>query len=190
MNATFSLSVLLCLSTASMLFCGDTESEPNETPDTKEAPMALSLHSTAFAAGEAIPKLYSCDGTDVSPPLKWEGAPEGTQCFALIMDDPDAPVGTWDHWVVINLPATTDSLPQAASSKNLLPGECYEGINSWGRTDYGGPCPPGGTHRYFFRLYALDKTLGFAKPPKKADVLSAAEGHIRAQAELMGTFSR
>jgi hypothetical protein len=148
----------------------------------ENAPLALT--STAFAQGEPIPVKYSCDGDDISPPLTWGDPPEDTQSQALIMDDPDAPGGTWDHWVIFNLSADMRELPEAASVTATV------GKNSWGRSDYGGPCPPGGTHRYFFKLYALDTTLSLDENANKSQVLAAVEGHILAETELMGTFSR
>lgn len=148
--------------------------------------MAFELTSAAFAAGERIPAKYSCDGEDISPPLQWSDPPEGTQSFALIADDPDAPVGTWVHWVLFNLPAETRQLPERAGA----PGGSRDGKNSWGRPGYGGPCPPGGTHRYFFKLYALDTMLDLAAGASKDQLLKAAKGHILAQTEVMGTYSR
>jgi hypothetical protein len=165
--------------------------EATQAPDPTEAPAEeieqttpLELSSTAFAQGEPIPVKYSCDGDDISPPLTWGDPPEGTQTLALIMDDPDAPGGTWDHWVVFNLSAEVRELPEAASVTATV------GKNSWGRNDYGGPCPPGGTHRYFFKLYALDTDLSLDENANKSQVLAAMEGHILAEVELMGTFSR
>jgi Raf kinase inhibitor-like YbhB/YbcL family protein len=148
--------------------------------------MAFELTSSAFAPGEPIPAKYSCDGEDVSPPLSWSEPPPDTQSFALIMDDPDAPVGTWDHWVLFNLPADSRALPERAGR----PGNSIEGKNSWGRTGYGGPCPPRGRHRYFFKLYALDTNLSLGSGTTKAQLLQAMTGHILAQTELMGTYSR
>jgi Raf kinase inhibitor-like YbhB/YbcL family protein len=148
--------------------------------------MTFEISSPAFAQGETIPVKYTCDGADVSPPLRWDEPPAGTGSLALIADDPDAPVGTWVHWVVFNLPADARELPEQAT----LPGGSQDGTNSWGRTGYGGPCPPSGTHRYFFKLYALDTTLDLAVGASKEELLQAMEGHILAQTELMGTYSR
>ena len=146
----------------------------------------FTITSSAFEPGTAIPARYSCKGDDISPPLVWHGVPNDTQSFALIFDDPDAPGGTWYHWLLFNLPADTRALPENATP----PAGTLVGKNSWGRTDYGGPCPPRGTHRYFFKLYALDSTLSLATGASKPDIESAMRGHILAQAELMGTFSR
>ncbi len=152
--------------------------------------MAFEITSTAFAAGEKIPRKFTCDGDDISPPLQWNDPPPNTQSFALISDDPDAPVGTWVHWVLYNLPGKTTSLAEAVPSKDELSDGSRHGRSSWGRSAYGGPCPPGGTHRYFFKLYALDMVLELAAGAGKEQLLKAMEGHILAQAELMGLYAR
>jgi hypothetical protein len=166
--------------------------EPEPTIELEEGDQAMGfiLSSTAFAEGDPIPQIYSCDGEDISPPMQWTDPPEGTMSFALIADDPDAPVGTWVHWVLYNLPADTSSLPEAFLSDADLPDGSKNGENSWGRLGYGGPCPPGGTHRYFFKIYALDLTLDIAAGATKEQLLQAVEGHILAESELMGTYSR
>ncbi|HEY8106290.1 MAG TPA: YbhB/YbcL family Raf kinase inhibitor-like protein, partial [Gemmatimonadales bacterium] len=133
--------------------------------------MTLSLRSTAFPPGGEIPKEYTCDGEDVSPPLAWSGAPPGTKSFVLIVDDPDAPdpkapKTTWVHWVLYDIPASATALPKAATTKSL-PAGTREGLNDWKRTGYGGPCPPIGRHRYFHKLYALDASLGDLGRPTK-----------------------
>jgi Raf kinase inhibitor-like YbhB/YbcL family protein len=146
--------------------------------------MTFALTSTAFATGETIPARYTCDGDDAIPPLAWSGAPAGTRAFALIMDDPDAPGGTYVHWVLFNLPATATALPQSESSG-------VQGTTNSGRTGYGGPCPPPGKpHRYFFKLYALDGPLSLRSGVTKAEVERAMQGHILAAAQLMGTYGR
>mgnify|MGYP000847456987 FL=1 len=150
--------------------------------------MTLTLSSNAFAAGQSIPSKYSCLGRDISPDLSWTDAPANTRSFALIVDDPDAPMGTWVHWVLFNLPASARSLPENAGLS--LPAGSLQGKNSSGDARYMGPCPPSGTHRYFFKLYALDTLLDLSKGASKADLLKAMEGHILAQGELMGTFSK
>lgn len=156
-----------------------------------EVPMPFELTSTAFTQGQPVPVKYSCDGENISPPLTWGDPPDGAQSLALIMDDPDAPGGTWDHWIVFNIPADVRELPE-----NMPAGMKFDdvaaafGKNSWGRSDYGGSCPPGGTHRYFFKLYALDTTLSLDENADKKQILSAMEGHILAETELMGTFTR
>lgn len=148
--------------------------------------MTFELTSVAFAAGEPIPAKYTCDGANVSPPLAWSDAPPGTQSLALIMDDPDAPAGTWDHWLLFNIPANVRNLPEQAGA----PVGSVDGKNGWGRTGYGGPCPPRGTHRYFFKLYALAAKLDLPAGANKSQLLRAMKTHILAQAELMGTYAR
>lgn len=148
--------------------------------------MSFELTSPAFDSGQPIPVRYTCDGEDISPPLHWSDPPQGTQSFTLIVDDPDAPVGVWDHWIIFNLPGDLEGLPENAAP----PAASRDGQNSWGRTGYGGPCPPGGTHRYFFKLYALDTDLSLSAGATKAQLLKAMAGHILAQAELMGRYSR
>jgi Raf kinase inhibitor-like YbhB/YbcL family protein len=147
---------------------------------------AFELTSPAYASGQPIPAQYTCDGQDISPPLQWHDAPKDTQSFALIMDDPDAPAGDWVHWLLYNLPADLRELLENAA----LPQGSQTGKNSWGRFEYGGPCPPRGTHRYFFKLYALNTTLDQAAGNSKAHLLKAIAWHTLAQAELMGTYSR
>jgi Raf kinase inhibitor-like YbhB/YbcL family protein len=156
--------------------------------------MTLSLTSPAFPANGEIPKEYTCDGKGETPPLQWSGAPDGTKSFALIVDDPDAPdpkapKTTWVHWVVYDIPASATALPKAATAK-ILPAGAREGVNDFKHTGYGGPCPPVGRHRYFHKLYALDATLGDLGRPTKAALERAMQGHILAQAELVGTYQR
>jgi len=156
--------------------------------------MSLTLSSTAFAHGGAIPASYTCDDRDVSPPLGWSGVPENTRSLALIVDDPDAPdpaapQRTWVHWVLYNIPPTTAGLPEAVVMADLPPGT-REGTNDWKRTGYGGPCPPIGRHRYFHKLYALDVVLAPLGAPTKAELEHAMQGHILGQAELVGTYQR
>jgi len=153
--------------------------------------MDFQISSTAFSAGETIPKRFTCDGPDVSPQLRWEGEPSGTQSFALIMDDPDAPVGTWVHWVVYNLSPGTKELPEGVEKKNQLDDGALQGRNDFRRIGYGGPCPPAGKpHRYYFKLYALDAKLSLKAGASKPDVEGAMKGHILAQAEVMGRYGR
>ena len=152
--------------------------------------MPFELTSPGFAHEESIPSKYTCDGEDVSLPLQWGDPPQGTRGFALIMDDPDAPAGTWVHWVLYGLPADARALPEGVAPDAELTGGGRHGENSWGRLGYGGPCPPSGTHRYFFKLYALDAALDMDSGVSKEQLLQATEGHILAQAELMGTYSR
>ena len=151
--------------------------------------MTLSITSTAFSQGQPIPSDYSCDGMGKSPPLAWSGAPAGTKSFALIMDDPDAPAGTFVHWVIYNVPASVTALAEALQKDAKLADGTVQGLNSTRRPGYAGPCPPSGTHRYFFKLYALDTILDLAAAGKD-EVLRAMQGHTLAQGELMGTFTR
>lgn len=143
----------------------------------------LSVKSSAFENNKLIPAKYTCDGDNVSPPLTIEGIPEGTKTLALIVDDPDAPMGTWDHWIVWNIPATTSKIEE-----NTAPGT--EGINDFRRCSYGGPCPPSGTHRYFFKVYALDVKLDLSPTSRKRDVEKAMQGYILAKGELVGLYHR
>jgi len=148
------------------------------------------LSSTAFKAGEPIPTRHTCRGEDVSPPLAWSGAPKATRSFALICDDPDAPLATWVHWVYYDIPALVQALPEAIGpSEHPAPGGT-SGMNSFRKAGYGGPCPPFGTHRYFFRLYALDTVLGLKAGATKKELVKAVNGHILGQAELMGTYRK
>ena len=162
----------------------DDGNEAEDLPDEEEKPLIMALTSPSFYEGEAIPDKFTCDGEDISPELDWFGIPEGTVSLALIMDDPDAPAGTWVHWVLFNLPMDLSGLRQGITGIGI------DGNNSWNRTGYGGPCPPSGTHRYYFKLYALDTNLDLAPGTKKEALLAAMEGHILGQAELMGTYSR
>ena len=153
--------------------------------------MMIKVTSPAFSAGQPIPTKYTCDGADVSPPLKWEGVPDGTKSLALICDDPDAPAGTWVHWVVYDLPPTATELAEKVATTDTLPIGGKQGLNDFKRTGYGGPCPPPGkAHRYFFKLHALDTTTALKPRASKADLLRAMEGHLLAQGELMGTYQR
>jgi hypothetical protein len=143
----------------------------------------LSVKSPAFESGKPIPKKYSCDGKDINPPLTIEGTPKDAKTLVLAVDDPDAPSGTFDHWIVWNIPAQTGKI-----AENSVPGK--EGVNSARQNSYMGPCPPSGTHRYFFKVYALDAELNLGLTSKKKDVEKAMQGHILAKGELMGVYSR
>jgi Raf kinase inhibitor-like YbhB/YbcL family protein len=156
------------------------------------ADMTLELTSPAFSEGGTIPRQHTCEGRDVSPALAWSGAPEKTRSFALIVDDPDAPDPqapkmTWVHWVLYDIPVGTGGLPEAAG---LKPQGGHDGTNDWKRTGYGGPCPPIGRHRYFFKLYALDTVLGDQGPLTKAQLEKVLSGHTLAHAQLMGTYQK
>jgi Raf kinase inhibitor-like YbhB/YbcL family protein len=151
----------------------------------------LELSSSGFTEGGTIPIKYTCDGDDLSPPLTWSGAPAETQAFALVCDDPDAPVGTWDHWIVFNLPAELTSLPEGMTTKSELGKDLCHGRNSWQRSGYGGPCPPPGKpHRYFFKLYALSAPVDLPDNATKAELLEAMKPLVLASASLMGTYRR
>ena len=151
----------------------------------------MNITSTAFSAEGAIPKKYTCDGQDVSPPLTWSGAPSSAQSLALIADDPDAPAGTWVHWVLYDLPANTRELAENVPKQEQLPNGARQGRNDFRKIGYGGPCPPPGKpHRYYFKLYALDKKLDLKPGATKADVERAMQGHILAQGELIGRYGR
>ena len=153
--------------------------------------MSIQITSTAFAKGHAIPAKYTCDGTDVSPALTWTNAPDAARSFALIVDDPDAPSGTWVHWVVYDLPAGTNSLPENVAKSQYISGNAKQGLNDFQRLGYGGPCPPPGkAHRYFFKLYALDTMLDLKPGSTKQELLKAMQGHVLAEGQLMGTYQR
>ena len=156
--------------------------------------MAIAFSSPVFAHNGPIPKLYTCQGKDISPALAWSGLPDGTKSVVLIVDDPDAPdpaapKRVWVHWVLYNLPPTTTGLPEAVSATSLPPGT-RQGTNDWDRPGYGGPCPPIGRHRYFHKLYALDAVLPDLKQPTKAELLEAMKGHVLEEAEIIGTYRK
>jgi Raf kinase inhibitor-like YbhB/YbcL family protein len=155
----------------------------------------IRLQSTAFAEGGAIPKTYTCDGEDVSPPLKWSGVPDAAKSLALVVEDPDAPRGTWTHWVLFDLPADVGELPQGVPKEErveLGPGgkAARQGKNDFGKTGYGGPCPPSGTHRYVFQLFALDTEPGLRPGTTREQLLRAIKGHVLAEGRLTGRYSR
>ena len=156
--------------------------------------MTLKVTSSAFQQGGSIPSPYTCEGKDISPPLAWSGSSNSAKTFALIVDDPDAPdpakpQRVYVHWVVYNIPAATSSLPENAS-KSGMPNGALQGKNDWGKPEYGGPCPPIGRHRYFFKLYALDTELTGLSGPAKADVERAMKGHVVDSGELMATYQK
>ncbi len=151
--------------------------------------MSLTLSAPSFKAYGPIDSRYTCEGEDISPALSWSGVPEDAQSLALILDDPDAPLGGWVHWVVYNLSPALTGLPEARRAENL-PAGTQLGLNDWRRTDYGGPCPPKGRHRYFFTLYALDCLLPDLDRPTKGQLERAIQGHKLGKAELMGTYSK
>jgi len=153
--------------------------------------MALSLTSTVFTSGSKIPRIYTCDGKDIAPPLTWHGSPEETKAFTLIVDDPDAPGKVFTHWVIFNIPSSTHELQEATPRKEQLSSSAIQGMTDFGRIGYGGPCPPRGpAHRYHFSLYALDKSLELNAGASKEQVLEAMNGHVLAKAKLIGLYQR
>jgi hypothetical protein len=153
--------------------------------------MALKLESAAFKDGEIIPSRYTCVGENLSPPLHWTVPPAPTKSFVIIADDPDAPVGTWVHWVIYDVPLDLRGLTEGIPAQDQLPNEAVQGLNDFKRIGYGGPCPPPGkAHRYYFKLYALDAVLNLKPRATKAQVLTACKGHVLAEAQLMGRFAR
>jgi len=152
--------------------------------------MDIKIKSPAFVPGGKIPGKYTCDGMDISPPLAWTSGPGGTKTFALICDDPDAPMGTWVHWVLFNLPADIIELRENVPPERELESGAKQGMNDFRKIGYGGPCPPGGTHRYYFKLYALDTEINFEAGATKSELLKAMEGHILAEGQLMGKYER
>lgn len=153
--------------------------------------MAFELKSQAFQTGDRIPTKYTCEGVDVSPPLRWNDPPRGTRSIVLIADDPDAPVGTWVHWVIFNLPESQRDLQEGVPTQETFPNGARQGLNDFMNVGYGGPCPPPGKpHRYYFKLYALDGMLDLKPRATKAKVVEACKGHILAEAQLMGQFGR
>ena len=152
--------------------------------------MTMRLTSNAFASNNSIPSRYTCDGADISPPLSWSDAPSGTKSFALIADDPDAPSGMWVHWVAWNIPATAKGLKEGVEKNAALADGTKQGLSDFRRAGFGGPCPPSGTHRYFFKLYALDSELNLPATATKKDVEAAMKGHVLAEAQTIGTYTR
>lgn len=150
----------------------------------------MQITSPAFMEGSMIPSKYSCDGQDISPALEWKDIPVATKSFALISDDPDAPMGTWVHWVVYNIPSNITSLSENVKPEKDFKNGMRQGNNSWPKIGYGGPCPPSGTHRYFFRLYALDLMLDLKSGATKAQLLQAMKGHVLVEAQLTGKYKR
>ena len=153
--------------------------------------MNIQISSSAFANGGTIPKQFTCDGADVSPQLDWSDVPQGTKSIVLIVDDPDAPAGTWVHWVLYNLPGNTNRISEGIQKQERLPNGARQGRNDFRKIGYNGPCPPPGkVHRYFFKLYALDQALDLKAGAGKADVERAMKGHILTQGELIGKYGR
>ena len=161
---------------------------PANTP--KEDKAEIKLTSVAFKDGEPIPRPYTCDGVNISPPLEWSGVPRTAKTIAIICDDPDAPGGTWVHWVLYNLPADNIGLVENLPATETLKAGGFQGKNDFGKIGYGGPCPPSGTHRYFFKIYALDSELPLKAGATKAELMKAMDDHVVSQGQLMGTYRR
>jgi Raf kinase inhibitor-like YbhB/YbcL family protein len=182
MNVLFAIALLGCVAAAG----GADKPQPPKVMN-----LPITITSTAFSEGQPIPAKYSCEGSDISPPLKWTNAPANTKSFALIADDPDAPMGTWVHWVLYDLPPNTTELPEDVAKTQFIAGNAKQGLNSWPRLGYGGPCPPPGKpHRYFFKLYALETMLDVKPGATKKDVEAAMKGHVLAEGQLMGSYER
>lgn len=187
MRLTTLATLLLAVLTAAGIACGPSR------PSGKEAKpaMTMQLSSPSFADGASIPVQFTCQGADLSPALNWSAPPEGTASLALICDDPDAPAGTWVHWVVYNLPPTVRSLPEGVPKSQEVPGGGLQGLNDFRKVGWGGPCPPpGGPHRYFFRLYALKAPLPLPPGASRAQLDRAMQGQILGTGQLMGTYRR
>ncbi len=150
----------------------------------------IPITSEAFEDGDSIPARYTCDGENISPAVSWEGVPESSKSIALIMDDPDAPGGMFVHWVVYNIPKDSRGFEEGVPGRGTLSDGSVQGLTDFGRVGYGGPCPPSGTHRYFFKIYALDKKLDLPPKATKEDVEEAMEGHVLAKGEIMGRCRR
>jgi Raf kinase inhibitor-like YbhB/YbcL family protein len=186
-------SLLLSLVLILLMFLGcarpeqsGTQPPPTPTQDKPE----IKLTSTAFKEGESISRVYTCDGVNISPPLEWSGVPKTAKTIAIVADDPDAPGGTWVHWVLYNLPADNIGLVENVPATENLKAGGFQGKNDFGKVGFGGPCPPSGTHRYFFRIYALDSELPLKAGATKAELTKAMEGHTVLQGQLMGTYRR
>jgi Raf kinase inhibitor-like YbhB/YbcL family protein len=176
--------LILVLASSFFVACGSCAGEEGTE-------MSIQVTSAVFEEGQPIPKKYTCEGPDVSPPLEWTGVPDGAKSLVLICDDPDAPMGTWVHWVLFNLPADTTGLAENVEKKATLENGTRQGVSDFKRPGYGGPCPPPGKpHRYFFKLYALDTMLDLGEGARKKDVEKEMKGRILAQGQLMGTYKR
>jgi len=180
---------LFALAFCVLCSCPGEEQPPAPAPGA--GAKAITVTSTAFREGEAIPKQYTADGKDLSPPLAWTGVPEGTRSLGLISEDPDAPRGTWVHWVLWDLPPETRELSEGVPAQETLPSGARQGKNDFGKVAYNGPAPPpGSAHRYYFKLYALDATLDLPPGATKKQLLEAMGGHVLAQGQLMGRYQR
>lgn len=180
---------LLLLTSAFVFLCAG---PANSSRATKAggAIMEITITSSAFSQGGMIPAEYTCDGSDISPPLSWSDVPDSTESLAIICDDPDAPVGIWVHWVLFDIPSGTRELPRDIPPDKILESGAKHGINDFKKYGYGGPCPPEGTHRYYFKIYALNKKIALQPGISKTELLKKMEGHIVAEGRLMGTYRR
>jgi Raf kinase inhibitor-like YbhB/YbcL family protein len=184
---------LALLMTPVLLGCATRPQPTARMPTTspaQEKTISIQLTSVAFKEGQPIPRQYTCDGVNVSPPLEWAGVPKTAKTIAIVADDPDAPGGTWVHWVLYNLPADNIGMVENLPATETLKAGGFQGKNDFDKIGYGGPCPPSGTHRYFFKIYALDGELPLKAGATKADLEKAMAGHILVQGQLMGTYSR
>lgn len=185
--AALSLSILTCSCAKQPKPVSNQTSVP--TTNQNQATTNIKVTSTAFKEGEAIPPQYTCDGVNISPSLEWTPAP-GAKTLAIVCDDPDAPAGTWTHWLVYNLPGATMGLIENMPAQDKVGGGGMQGTNDFGKIGYGGPCPPRGTHRYFFKVYVLDSELPLKPGATKDQLMKAMEGHVIAQGQLAGLYSR
>ena len=183
-------NIFILMAVQVLLFYSCKASEQADSQALGGKNMEIKITSPAFEAGGMIPAKYTCDGQDISPPLRWEAVAEGTRSIALICDDPDAPVGTFVHWVLFNLPAETRELSENIPADEVLPNGAKQGTTDFGRIGYGGPCPPSGTHRYFFKIYALDTEIDLPAGASKSQLLKAMEGHILGHGQLIGKYKR
>jgi Raf kinase inhibitor-like YbhB/YbcL family protein len=180
-------NVLLLIAALPLLcFCQSDDEKENLNP----GGIIMELKSSAFQEEGMIPQKYTCDGENISPPLSWNEVPEGTESFALIADDPDAPGRTFVHWVIYNIPASTTEFPEGVPNDSTVLGGAEQGENSSNKTGYMGPCPPSGTHRYFFKLYALDKKVEGGPGLSKSELIKAMKDHVLAEGQLMGKYQR
>ena len=190
-RSAFGFSILFLL----LPSCGRSPTTESLLSEKNAKGLTISIESPAFTSGGAIPKLYTCDGANVSPPLTWSGIPENAVTLALICEDPDAPRGTWTHWLIFDVPANVKELSEGVPAQERVTvttgGEtATQGKNDFGKTGYGGPCPPAGSHRYMFRIYALDTKLGLGPKTTRQDLLRSIKSHVLADGQLMGTYSR
>ncbi len=183
---------LLILSTLAITSCSNSQNGTLSAtnPESLNAPAPFRIFSTAFKQGDTIPSVYTCDSSNISPQLHWSNPPKNTVSYALIVDDPDAPMGIWVHWVLYNIPANDTVLQTNMHKDTLLANGTKEGITSFGTAGYGGPCPPDGMHHYYFKIYALDAMLPYPAGLNKKQLLAVMKGHVLAEAELMGKYKK